>query len=744
MPTGHAERLLPALRRVVLARDTATRTDAQVLTAFVVSQDADAFAELVRRHGPMVLGVCRRVVGDFATAEDAFQAVFLVLARRAGSIRPRSQVGNWLYGVAYRTAIKARTVLARRRSREKQVETMPEPIAPTCADVWSDLKPVIDEELDRLPDKLRVPVVLCDLEGRPQRAVARELGIPAATLATRIAAARRLLAARLSRRGVTLSGGALAVVLGERASAAVVTPALMHGAVRAAEAVAAGAAVQSLVSAHAVQLSEGVMRMMMLVKLKAAAAATLAVLALCGGMGLGLSPAVAGDEPGAAKPAQPAGKQPGGSRPAACQPVDDPTFLNRLCLDLRGTPATVLEQTYFAGDADAAKRRKVTDWCIADDAVRTYIARKLGVPVERVRLIQVNGAAAIAVDVGAAPKVSALAFSADAEKLAARIDATIEATWLKEFSVRVSEAPTGPLLISTVKADEGATNSILLNERNFDVTAKPARVNLNSIWVADAPARLYKVVVATDPPVRVWDLNAQQRDESQILWQWITAQPPENPPAGQPFKIKLYVPPLGESDETFLRRVMQDVRGAAPSAIESKYFAEDKDPKKREKLLDLLLKDAAVQKKLGDDWRKRMLAPPAADMAIAYDTIRFTQPMVWEPYRINLPSDSPIIYQPYINTRPAAPPDPRMVRQNQLDVLLVTLIAEKKTDAQILEAVTLTVVGRLPTDAEKRLVLAAVAKASARKLAWLDAAVALADSDEAKKHAESLNVTPKK
>src|SRR5262245_17302106 len=166
MPTGPASRLLPALKRVVLARDEAARTDGQLLTAFLLKQDADAFAGLVRRHGPMVLGVCRRVVGDHPTADDAFQAVFLVLARRAAVVRPREQVGNWLYGVAYRTAIKARAVLARRRSREKQVEAMPEPPAPTSApDVWSDLKPVIDEELARLPEKLRLPVVLCDLEG---------------------------------------------------------------------------------------------------------------------------------------------------------------------------------------------------------------------------------------------------------------------------------------------------------------------------------------------------------------------------------------------------------------------------------------------------------------------------------------------------------------------------------------------------------------------------------------------------
>jgi RNA polymerase sigma factor (sigma-70 family) len=147
MPSA-ASRLMPTLRRVVLAGAAADRTDGQLLSAFVIDRDADAFAGIVRRHGPMVLGVCRRVTGDHAVADDAFQAVFIVLARRAGAVKPREQVGNWLYGVAYRTALKARAVLARRRSREKQVDVMPEPpVSQRTTIDWVDLQPVIDEEL---------------------------------------------------------------------------------------------------------------------------------------------------------------------------------------------------------------------------------------------------------------------------------------------------------------------------------------------------------------------------------------------------------------------------------------------------------------------------------------------------------------------------------------------------------------------------------------------------------------------
>src|SRR4029077_14554286 len=162
MPTNPtALRLLPHLRRVALARDTETG-DRQLLGCFVATTDEAAFATLVRRHGPMVLGVCRRVVGDPHLAEDAFQATFLVLARRAAVVRPRHLVGHWLYGVAYRTALKARTSAMRLKATEKQVDAMlPRPVSPD--EVWADLQPILDAELARLPDKYRIPIVLCDL-----------------------------------------------------------------------------------------------------------------------------------------------------------------------------------------------------------------------------------------------------------------------------------------------------------------------------------------------------------------------------------------------------------------------------------------------------------------------------------------------------------------------------------------------------------------------------------------------------
>ncbi|MFY7952113.1 MAG: RNA polymerase sigma factor, partial [Armatimonadaceae bacterium] len=213
MPTptrSLTDRLIVPLRRMA-AREL-PHTDAQLLGTFVHHRDPAAFEGIVRRHGPMVYGVCRRVVGHAPDADDAFQAVFVVLARRAAAVSPREKLADFLFGVAYRTALKAKARLARRRTREKQVDAMPE-VAVCPPDTWADLQPVIDAELAALPEHLRLPVLLCDLEGRTQREAAAHLKLPPATLATRLTTARRKLAERLTARGITLAGGALAAVL---------------------------------------------------------------------------------------------------------------------------------------------------------------------------------------------------------------------------------------------------------------------------------------------------------------------------------------------------------------------------------------------------------------------------------------------------------------------------------------------------------------------------------------------------
>ena len=279
------------------AQDSGTTTDGQLLALFLRGDQA-AFAELVRRHGPMVLGVCRRVLAHAQDAEDAFQATFLVLARRAGAVVPRELVGNWLYGVACRVARKAKAVADRRRARERQVAEMPEPPA-TEGDVWPDLRPLLDGELERLPEKYRVPVVLCDLEGATHQEAARQLGWPAGTVSTRLSRARGLLARRLARRGLLLSGVGLALALaGRRATAAVPDP-LRESAARAATSFAAGRARGGDVPAGAAALAEGVLRAMLFAKLRVALAVLLALAALGAG-GLAYR-TLAADKPAAAR-----------------------------------------------------------------------------------------------------------------------------------------------------------------------------------------------------------------------------------------------------------------------------------------------------------------------------------------------------------------------------------------------------------------------------------------------------------
>jgi RNA polymerase sigma factor (sigma-70 family) len=286
MATGQVNRILHSLRRLAEGRGLAGQTDGQLLDGFISRRDESAFEELLRRHGPMVLGVCRRVLGHVHDAEDAFQATFMVLVRKARSVVPRDLVGHWLYGVAYRVALQAQAKGSRRRAREKQVSNMPHPTTP-APEPAGELGALLDLELSRLPEKYRVPVVLCDLEGRPRRAAARQMGVPEGTLSSRLAAARKLLARRLARHGLAVSGPALAAALAGGATQAGVPPALALSTAKAAAAGAAADAVAlGLLSARAAALTEGVIKMMLISKLKAIGAVLVALGMLSSGAGL--------------------------------------------------------------------------------------------------------------------------------------------------------------------------------------------------------------------------------------------------------------------------------------------------------------------------------------------------------------------------------------------------------------------------------------------------------------------------
>jgi RNA polymerase sigma factor (sigma-70 family) len=255
--------------------------DADLLERYARSRDEAAFELLLWRHGPMVLGVCRRLLRRREDAEDAFQATFLTLVRKAGSVRRGGAVGAWLYRVAYRVALRMRATAAPR------AELAREPQAPEV--VVDDLAPVLDEEVHRLPARYRAAVVLCYLEGRSHSEAARELACPKGTVAVRLLRARKLLQSRLTRRGVTLAGAAVFAAVAPAAPAALVSRTLR---------MASGGAV----AARVTTLSEGVIRSMFLNRLKA----TLAVLVLAGGLLAGGAALVSR----AAPPAGPAPEEP--------------------------------------------------------------------------------------------------------------------------------------------------------------------------------------------------------------------------------------------------------------------------------------------------------------------------------------------------------------------------------------------------------------------------------------------------
>ena len=183
-----------SLARLLPAPDPAP-ADAPLLRAFEATRSEGAFEELVRRHGPMVLATCRRVLGNPDDAEDAFQAVFLVLARKASTVR--GNLAGWLYAVSVRTARGVRIMRERRRKHETRASARSESAVLPESD--HDLAAVIDEELARLPEHYREAVVLCELRGLSRKQAASELGIPEGTLSSRLAAARRKLAALLRR-----------------------------------------------------------------------------------------------------------------------------------------------------------------------------------------------------------------------------------------------------------------------------------------------------------------------------------------------------------------------------------------------------------------------------------------------------------------------------------------------------------------------------------------------------------------
>src|SRR5262245_55531521 len=275
MDSGATRGILRDIHTLYTLGTMGGRTDAELLERFLARGDSDAedaFATLVARHGPMVLGVCRRMLPASHDAEDAFQATFLVLARRAASIVRRERVASWLHSVAVRTAQVARRRAARQRAAERRLMDATSEARWEPAEDREDLLPRLDEELNRLPQRYRVALVACELEGKSRREAAGQLGIPEGTLSTHLARGRKLLRERLQRRGVSLGVGPIAGLAGPLVVDPV--PELLIGpTVQAALADSSAAGAITTLTTAVSSLADRVLKMMFLARLSLVVAA---------------------------------------------------------------------------------------------------------------------------------------------------------------------------------------------------------------------------------------------------------------------------------------------------------------------------------------------------------------------------------------------------------------------------------------------------------------------------------------
>jgi RNA polymerase sigma factor (sigma-70 family) len=293
MAGARLDTLLRQLRRVAGPPGNGEATDSRLLERWLSQRDEAAFELLVRRHGPLVWGVCRRVLADPHEAEDCFQASFLALLKKAGSIGRREAVGGWLYKVAYRTALRARAGASRRAGPPLAVAQ--EPAAWGEDPGWRDLRPVLDEEVSRLPERLRLAFVLCCLEGKTLAEAAGEIGCPAGTVSSRLTRARKRLRARLTLRGLAPGCAGLAAVLLPHTAPAAAPAALVARTVWTTLSTAAGA-----IPAHVAALTNGVLRAMLMTRLKIVAAVLLMAVTVAGLGVLGYQASAAGPDRGSA------------------------------------------------------------------------------------------------------------------------------------------------------------------------------------------------------------------------------------------------------------------------------------------------------------------------------------------------------------------------------------------------------------------------------------------------------------
>ena len=416
----------------------------------------------------MVFGACRRLLGDHHDAEDAFQATFLILARKAASISKRETVANWLYGVALRTALKARGSRTKRRMREMQVTTIPEPEVAED-NLWRELEPLLDLELSRLPQKYRAPVVLCDLEGKTNKEAARQLGCPEGTLSSRLMGARTILARRLARHGMVLSAGFLVVLLSRNSASAFIPTSLLIPTVKAASlATMSHAAIATLINANVAALTKGVLRSMFLTTVSKLTA----VVALIAALGFG-----AGDLVYRIKAAEPAKVS---SRAASAE-------MSRLIVGIQ-------ENEALFRNLDANVR---TIWTFHQEQPEAKPAGMLGPPTLKESRV------------GAEPDGSAPLFKPDVQISRIRLTRTVSTeacTVSPRLSLQQSQAEALQLGV------EGSVGRGPIGSLTPTVQMTGKRRHHVAVHLAERPARIAVREVPRPAPERPVHLRDQRRD----------------------------------------------------------------------------------------------------------------------------------------------------------------------------------------------------------------------------------------
>jgi RNA polymerase sigma factor (sigma-70 family) len=369
--------MLRRSRKLATLQTSRGLSDRELLERFLDANDESAFTVLIERHGPMVLGVCRRALGNHHDAEDACQATFLVLARQVASVRKKTSLSSWLHGVAWRTASNLRREQKRRRRREQDVE----PTAPRDAgdDVSrQEVQVILDEELEHLPERYRSPLVLCYLDGKTRDEAAQQLGLRAGTLHGRLERGRELLRKRLTARGLTLSAALFATALRNNVAHAALSPTLVLSSAKAALLLAAGKPLPAgIISGTALTLTQEVLRNMFLAKLKIGTATV-----LCAGL---IAALIGGALASTGLAQNPPSSQP--SLTAAAKAASDEEFIRRTSLDLRSTEPTPAEVHFFVANKDSGKRQKLIDLFIQERQARQEAKKKKeeGQPIELTR-----------------------------------------------------------------------------------------------------------------------------------------------------------------------------------------------------------------------------------------------------------------------------------------------------------------------------------------------------------------------